>query len=91
MSFEIVNNITDRVKNADMDSADLDETRHAVQHTCAESRPRSNPAGIFRSIHCFLQRILTPVITAHFRGLDMYQVVVPMTTSSCLTTKPNFL
>ena len=61
-------------------------------NTNAQNRDlASKPGRNFQKHSLFLQRILTPIITAHFRGLDMYQVVVPMTTSLCLTTKPNFL
>jgi hypothetical protein len=49
------------------------------------------PAEIFRSTHAFRSEFFRIIVTAHFRGLDMYQVGVPMTTSLCLTTNPNFL
>ena len=49
------------------------------------------PAGIQKHSLPSAANFCRIIFTAHFRGLDMYQVGVPMTTSLCLTTNPNFL
>jgi hypothetical protein len=49
------------------------------------------PGRILEALIAFCSESSGILTAAHFKALDMYQVGVPMTTSSCLTTKPNFL
>jgi hypothetical protein len=48
-------------------------------------------AGFLEALIAFCSESSGILTAAHLKALDMYQVGVPMTTSSCLTTKPNFL
>ena len=75
-------------------SADLDQPDRQCNTNAQNRRLAGRLGNDFYRAEFFLSEISSKclIITgAHCRGLDMYQVGVSITTSSCLTTKPNLL